>query len=124
MHIRCDVECAANPERASNSGDEVDSVAVGATAEQHAQDLNELLIVTREPHAPVADPESPFVVGGRQLDHVPSRGIADETIERLNDPTLDGAIEASKVATGAWGEDPAAARRGLKRTRAGSLRRR
>ena len=73
--------------------------------------MNELLIVAREAHAPVADPESPFVVGARQLDDVAGRGIADEAIERLNDPSLYGTIEPSK-ATGPRREDPAAARLG------------
>src|SRR5664280_2019973 len=58
------------------------SVAVGATAGQHTQDLNELLIVAREAHAPVANPEAPFVVRARQLDDVAGRWVADEAIER------------------------------------------
>ena len=67
----------------------------------------------RHPHRlKVADPESPFVVGARQLDDVAGRGIADEAIERLNDPSLYGTIEPSKVTTGPRREDPAAARLG------------
>ena len=93
-------------------GGDGDSVAVRAASWQHPQDVNELLIVAREAHAPVADPESPFVVGARQLDDVAGRGIADEAIERLNDPSLYGTIEPSKVATGPRREDPAAARLG------------
>jgi hypothetical protein len=79
-----------------------DSAAVGAAAGQNAQDVDELLVVACEAHAPVADRESPFVVGARQLHDVAGR--------------------RSRRARGVKTQPPPGS--ALKRTRAGSLRRR
>ena len=73
------------------------SIAVGAAAGQHAGHENEPVGVPREPHAPVADSESPFVVGASQPDDIADRWIVDKTIKRLDDAPLHRPIEAPHV---------------------------
>ena len=59
------------------------SVAVGATAGQDAQHLDDAGAVALEAHAPVPYAQAPLVLNTSELDDVTGRGITGETIERI-----------------------------------------
>jgi hypothetical protein len=85
------------------------SVAVGATAVQDAQHLDDAGGVAPEAHAPLPYAQAPLVLNSSELDDVTGRRLTRETIERVNDPSVDRWVQALEVASRAAGKDPAAA---------------
>src|SRR4029077_17875384 len=86
------------------------SIPVGAATRQDPQDVDDACLgVALEAHAPVADPQTPFV-SIRQLDDIASGRIAREPIEGTHDAALDRRVKTLEVASRPRRDDPAAAR--------------
>ena len=76
------------------------SVSVGTAAGQYAEDVDHAGLVAIEADAPVADPQAPLILDSGEPDHVTDRRVADEAVERLDDPGLDRRVEPAEVASG------------------------
>src|SRR5206468_206525 len=78
------------------------SVAVGASAGQHAEHVDgELLVVESQQYAPVGDAEAPLAASS-QLDDVAGGRVGDETVQRVEDALAYRRIETAQVASRGW----------------------